>query len=157
EVFPLMDALNFVIESSMYAEFTGRHAINRGLEGLRPQPRRSDMREDLFLQLLFLFDSRQRLGVRLRELFGNAGDHFRIFHPPDPYGMDVRKLSAFISCGFEHEPASAAARITPYARKPVPRPVPLVEIEEDAAPLPLAGERSQRSSRFNAEKAGRTV
>src|SRR5215475_6565253 len=107
------------------------------------------MREALFLQLLFLLDSRQRLGVRLRVLSGDSEGHCTIFYTLYTDGVDVGKLGAAVRCGFERELAFTAGRVNAHTCNPVPGPVPLVKIEEDAAPLPFAAERSQRSFRFD--------
>src|SRR5882672_165633 len=125
EVFTLVDALNLVVESSMHAEFAGRPAVNRGLETSRPKSGRSDMRECLFLQLLFFLDSRQRLGVRFRVSGGDAQGYCTIFRALDRDGMGVGKSSAAIRCGFQRELASGAGGVNAHARKPVPGIIPL--------------------------------
>jgi len=157
EIQPLMDALNFVIERAARAEFARRPAIDRGLEAPRPQPVRSDALESLFLQSLFLRDSRHRLGVRFRVLTGDAEGSGVVMRQFDPDGMDIGESSPARRYGFECESVSAGARIKGRPREPIPGPIPLIKIEEDAAPLPFAVERSQRSSRFDAEQAGRAV
>src|SRR5262245_23156337 len=157
EIQPLMDALNFVIERAARAEFASRSAIDRGLEVTRPQPVRSDVRESLFLQSLVFLDSRHRLGVRCRVLAGDADGRGVLTRQFDPAGMDVGESPPARRYCFECEPVSAGARINAYPRQPIPGPIPLVKIEGDAAPLPFAVERSQRSSRFDAEQAGRAV
>src|SRR5262245_47260662 len=89
EIQPLMDALNFVIERAARAEFARRSAVDRDLEVSRPQPVRCDALESLFLQSLFLLDTRNRLGVRFRVLTGDAEGRDAVMRRSDPNGMDI--------------------------------------------------------------------
>src|SRR5262249_13667013 len=129
----LMDALNLMIETTAYAEFTGPHALNRRREFPRPQSERRDAGENVFLQRLFLFDSRQRLGVRFRISIGDADDYGRVVSALDPDGMNVGEAVAAHCRGFERELASTHSRVNVHPREPAPQPAPLIKIEEDVA------------------------